>query len=91
MFRNCFHFNGEQGFIGTYAKKIKRGADAAIERSKRTHPHLWGLRELLAAADRDDENAAFHAAAETDPCVMGYVHWTFPDQTVEDQRVGRAG
>ena len=24
-------------------------------------------------------------AAETDPSCMGYVHWTFPDQTVEDQ------
>jgi hypothetical protein len=25
------------------------------------------------------------AAADRDPLVLGYVHWTFPDQTVEDQ------
>jgi len=24
-------------------------------------------------------------AADKDPSVLGYVHWTFPDQTVEDQ------
>lgn len=29
--------------------------------------------------------AAYNASARDDPCVLGYVHWTFHDQPVEDQ------
>ena len=83
---NCMYFNGKGSWLCDYAKAIRRKAAKVIDHY-RTYARLWGLRELYGdgGLDVDAETRAFHAAADGDPAVMGYVHWTFPDQTVEDQ------
>jgi len=87
MWANCSIFNGADSWLANYGRRVGKQAQDILDRFSRTHAHLHGLREDLQKDDwdLDEETRNFHRAAETDPSCMGYVHWTFPDQTVEDQ------
>ena len=80
---NCLYFNGKGSWLYGYASAIKRKGDKIIATYK-AYGHFWGLGADF-PLDVDAETKLFHAAADADHKVMGYVHWTFPDQQVEDQ------
>jgi len=54
-----------------------------LARVEADHPQLF--RPLLEENPTIDSSAHFHAAADIDLQVMGYVHWVYHDQTVSDQ------
>lgn len=86
MFANCAAYNNAGSPIVAYAKRVERHVKAVLNESKAAKPQLWGLSSQLEAYSDAKLRNEFEAAADADVAtVMGYVHWTFPDQPVEDQ------
>ncbi|KAJ8613688.1 hypothetical protein CTAYLR_003159 [Chrysophaeum taylorii] len=83
---NCLHYNHATSALFAYARRIDKKVKGLIDEAKRAHPALWGLSEEPVDVDDRRIREDFEAAADADSlAVMGYVHWTFPDQPVEDQ------
>eukprot|EP00635_Sarcinochrysidales_sp_CCMP3193_P013538 CAMPEP_0118903160 /NCGR_PEP_ID=MMETSP1166-20130328/8140_1 /TAXON_ID=1104430 /ORGANISM="Chrysoreinhardia sp, Strain CCMP3193" /LENGTH=1126 /DNA_ID=CAMNT_0006842385 /DNA_START=38 /DNA_END=3418 /DNA_ORIENTATION=+ len=85
MVDNCTTYNGPQSYLGKYAQRFAKKASAAFSKARNKYPELCcgpldAVETIDAAVARD-----FEHAADADDAVLGYVHWTFPDQPVEDQ------
>lgn len=90
MIANCLAYNDANSKLAKYACEMRAIGRALFSRAQTTYPDLVALSpDDLAALNSDDLSsltADFEATANDDTqVVMGYVHWTFPDQPVEDQ------
>lgn len=88
MISNCFKYNHATSILAAYARKLQRIGMKVFERAKQAHPQLFEplSDEDLQRIENDEVAVEFEVAADLDKqTVMGYVHWTFPDQPVEDQ------
>ena len=67
IWRNCAHFNGEDSWLASYARKTGKQAQDILDRFARTHAHLHNLREELQKDDwdLDEETRNFHKVRDS--------------------------
>ena len=67
IWRNCAHFNGEDSWLASYARKTGKQAQDILDRFARTHAHLHNLREELQKDDwdLDAETRNFHKVRDS--------------------------
>mmetsp|Transcript_23353 Transcript_23353/g.30296 ORF Transcript_23353/g.30296 Transcript_23353/m.30296 type:complete len:949 (+) Transcript_23353:600-3446(+) len=81
MIANCLFYNHTTSPVAAYARRFRDKVLSFLDEAKSKRPDLY--------YDTDEERIGdileYEQAADTDTAVLGYVHWTFPDQAVEDQ------
>ena len=83
MVNNCLKYNDATSYLAKYAQRYLKKTSAVFSAAKERYADLYNIPEDAVV----DTNVArdFDHAADADDAVLGYVHWTFPDQPVEDQ------